>query len=166
MRAGIVAFVLMVPVCGSAQYLFGQNKVIYAEKDWKVIETPRVDLYYYVGEQELAEYIANFTEEVSIEYEKTFDHKFEQKVPFILYSSHHDFKQTNVINFMISEYVGGFTELLRGRVALPHTGSWTQLREVTRHELVHAFMNDKLAAVMAEKRRYNFAPMPLWFTEG
>jgi WD40 repeat protein len=162
----ILALLLLIPAPGFGQYLFGQNKVIYSEKDWKVIETPRVDLYYYVGEQELAEYVADFTESVSSEYEEAFGHTFEQKIPFILYSSHHDFKQTNIIDFMISEYVGGFTELIRGRVALPHTGSWTQLREVTRHELVHAFMNDKLTHVMSEKRRYNYAPMPLWFTEG
>ena len=51
----IPALLLLAPARGVAQYLFGQNKVIYSEKDWKVIETPRVDLYYYVGEQELAE---------------------------------------------------------------------------------------------------------------
>jgi Tol biopolymer transport system component len=149
-----------------AQYLFGQNKVIYSAKDWQVISTPRLDVYYYAGEQELAEYVADFSERTAIEYEEFFHHKFDHKIPLILYSSHHDFKQTNVIDLMISEYVGGFTEFIRGRVAIPHTGSWTQLREVTRHELTHAFMNDKLASVMAKKHRYNYSPPPLWFTEG
>ncbi|HZM17487.1 MAG TPA: hypothetical protein VFE28_15945 [Candidatus Krumholzibacteria bacterium] len=151
---------------GHGQYLFGQNKVVYSEKDWKVITTPHLDVYFYAGEQELAEYVAAFSEQVAVEYDSTFQHTFKQKIPFILYASHHDFKQTNVIDLMISEYVGGFTELLRGRVAIPHTGSWTQLREVIRHELVHAYMNDKLATLMTEKHRYNYGSPPLWFTEG
>ncbi|MFQ5600293.1 MAG: hypothetical protein ACE5G2_07035 [Candidatus Krumholzibacteriia bacterium] len=164
--AALATVVLCGATPGAAQYLFGQNKVIYSAKDWKVISTPRLDLYYYAGEQELAEYVAHFGEEVCVEYEEYFHHEFDKKIPLIIYSSHHDFKQTNVVDLLISEYVGGFTELIRGRVAIPHTGSWTQLREVTRHELVHAFMNDKLVHVMTEKRRFNWVPPPLWFTEG
>jgi Tol biopolymer transport system component len=150
----------------AAQYLFGQNKVIYNNRDWKVVATPRLDVYYYAGEEELAAYVADFAEKTCVEYETYFHHVFKTKIPLILYASHHDFKQTNVIDMMISEYVGGFTEYLRGRVAIPHSGSMTQLRNVTRHELVHAFMNDKLAAMMSAKKRFNLAPPPLWFSEG
>lgn len=149
-----------------AQYLFGQNKVIYDSRKWKVVTTPRLDVYYYAGEEELAAYLADFAEKTCVEYENTFRHKFAQKIPLILYASHHDFKQTNVIDAMISDYVGGFTEFLRGRVAIPHTGSMSQLRNVTRHELTHAFMNDKLARLMSEKKRFNVGPPPLWFSEG
>jgi hypothetical protein len=35
------------PARARAQYLFGQNKVIYTPKAWKVISTPRLDVYYY-----------------------------------------------------------------------------------------------------------------------
>jgi hypothetical protein len=55
---------------------------------------------------------------------------------------------------------------LRGRVAIPHTGSVTQLRNVTRHELVHAFMNDKLTKILGDRKRFDVAPPPLWFSEG
>jgi hypothetical protein len=157
---------LAAPQPAPAQYLFGQNKVIYHQRDWKVISTPRLDVYYYSGEQDLADYVADFAEKVCVEYEQYFDHKFDEKIPLIIYASHHDFKQTNVIDMMISDYVGGFTESIRGRVAIPHTGSFTQLRNVTRHELVHAFMNDKLSNLMNDKKRYNYVPPPLWFSEG
>ena len=160
------ASLVTAPGAVRAQYLFGQNKVVYTPRAWKVISTPRVDLYYYEGEKELADYIAVFAESTCVEYESTFRHRFQNRIPFVLYASHHDFKQTNIIDVMISDYVGGFTELIRGRVAVPHTGSLTQLRNVTRHELVHAFMNDKLALLLNEKRRFNHAGMPLWFSEG
>ena len=49
---------------------------------------------------------------------------------------------------------------------LPHTGSWHRLRWVTRHELTHAYMLEKLAREMHEHHRtQNYMP-PLWFTEG
>src|SRR5262249_4772443 len=51
-------------------------------------------------------------------------------------------------------------------VAIPHTGSMTQLHDVTRHELVHAFMNDKLERILDAKKRYNAGGPPLWFSEG
>lgn len=163
---GVLCALMLLAAPARAQYLFGQNKVVYTPHAWKVISTPRLDVYYYENELELAQYVADFAERTCIEYETYFQHRFEEKIPFVLYASHHDFKQTNVIDAMISDYVGGFTELLRGRVAIPHTGSFTQLRNVTRHELVHAFMNDKLARMLNEKKRFNSVPPPLWFTEG
>ena len=165
--AGVVlALVAALAVPVRAQYLFGQNKVVYTPRDWKVFATPRLEVYYYQGEEDLAAYVADFAEKTCAEYETYFHHVFQQKIPLILYASHHDFKQTNVIDMMISDYVGGFTEFIRGRVAIPHTGSMTQLRNVIRHELTHAFMNDLLTRIQNEHRRYNQAPPPLWFSEG
>src|SRR5437870_4518496 len=75
-RALLCALALgALPGPGEAQYLFGQNKVIYSAKEWKVISTPRLDVYYYSGEQELAEYAADFAERTCAEYETWFDHK-------------------------------------------------------------------------------------------
>src|SRR2546426_1877614 len=92
-RGALCALALAaLPAPGAAQYLFGQNKVIYSAREWKVISTPRLDVYYYTGEQELAEYAADFAERTCTEYETWFGHKFEQKIPLILYASHHDFK--------------------------------------------------------------------------
>ncbi len=164
--AGLTALLALAATPARAQYLFGQNKVIYGAKDWKVLETPRLDVYYYAGEEQLAQVLADFAEKTCIEYEAYFRHKFDDKIPLVLYASHHDFKQTNIIDAMISDYVGGFTESIRGRVAIPHTGSMTQLCNVTRHELVHAFMNDKLAHLFNAKRRYSAGGPPLWFSEG
>lgn len=162
----LVGAALVPPRPAEGQYLFGQNKVVYAARDWRVLSTPHLDLYYYAGEERLAEYLADFAERTCVEYETLFRHRFQHRIPLILYATHHDFKQTNVIDALISDYVGGFTEYLRGRVAVPHTGSMTQLRNVTRHELVHAFVNDKLARLMNAKRRYGWVPPPLWFSEG
>src|SRR5262245_64833851 len=91
---------LVAPV--RAQYLFGQNKVVYTPREWKVLSTPRLEVYYYAGEEDLAAYLADFAEKTCVEYESYFHHVFQHKIPLILYASHHDFKQTNVIDMLIS----------------------------------------------------------------
>ena len=45
-------------------------------------------------------------------------------IPILLYSAHHLFQQTNATPGLISESTGGLTELIKGRVLMPHTGSW------------------------------------------
>lgn len=150
----------------SAQYPFGKNKIQYAPKDWKIIETPHAEIFYYPDERAIAEFIAGITEGIYEEYAAYFNMSFERRIPIILYGTHHDFKETNVIPFMISESTAGFTEFIKGRVALPFMGSYAKLRAVYRHELTHAFMLEKLRLVMKAHRRFNYMHPPLWFTEG
>lgn len=144
---------------------YGQNKVQYATLDWSVIETPHLRLHYYAQEESLARHLAAFAESVCVEYDRRF-RITKKPVPFLLYSAHQLFQQTNATPDFISEGVGGLTELIKGRVLLPHTGSWARLRWVTRHELTHAYQLEKVATVMhAHHKTQTYAP-PLWFTEG
>ena len=146
----------------AAQYPFGKNKIQYTAKDWKIIETPHTEIFYYPDELTIAEFIADLSEEVYREYANFFNVDFENKIPIILYGSHHDFKETNVVPFLISEGTGGFTEFIKGRVAIPFMGSYGKLKAVFRHELTHAFMLEKLRVVMNEHRRYTYRHPPLW----
>jgi len=163
--AALVAALLVVSAPAGAQ-VFGKNKVQYEPLDWAVLETPHLRLHYYAEEESLARHLAVFAESVCVEYDHTFRVTKRPPVNFLLYSVHHVFQQTNATPGFVSEGTGGLTELVKGRVLLPHTGSWSRLRWVTRHELVHSYMLEKLARVMREhKRNQNYMP-PLWFTEG
>jgi hypothetical protein len=150
----------------AAQYPFGKNKVHYVHKDWRVIETEHAEIFYYPEELVVAEFIAGITEEVYDEFSVYFECEFERKIPIILYGTHHDFKETNVIPYFISEATMGFTEFIKGRVALPFTGSYYELESTFRHEIVHAFQLEKLSQVMKGYRRFTYNQPPLWFMEG
>ncbi len=50
-------------------------------------------------------------------------HQMQTRQPLILYASHPDFEQTNVVGGMIGEGTGGVTEGLKRRVVLPLAGS-------------------------------------------
>lgn len=162
----ILLAVLSVPRVASSQYPFGKNKVSYDSRDWKVLQTEHVDIYYYPSEQGLVAFIAPLVERTYVEYAALFDIQFRDRMPLVFYSSHYDFQQTNIIPSLISEYTGGFTDLIKGRIAIPMTGSLWQLRHVIRHEMVHAFMLEKLAIVMSDVGRFTYTHPPLWFVEG
>ncbi|MEE9269268.1 MAG: hypothetical protein V3V49_03320 [Candidatus Krumholzibacteria bacterium] len=171
-RAPLVAFLiaaiagLLFPAPGLAQYPFGKNKVNYSKKDWKVMQTDHVDIYYYPNEHNLVAFVAPIVEGTFLEYSEIFNLEFRDRLPLVFYSSHYDFQQTNIVPSLISEYTGGFTDLIKGRIAIPMTGSLWELRHVIRHEMVHAFMLEKLAVVMSDKNRFNYTNPPLWFVEG
>jgi len=149
-----------------AQYPFGKNKVIYAPKAWKVVETPHFDIYYYPDEQAIAEFVASLSDSLYAEYAGFFSIQFEKRIPVVVYGTHHDFKETNIVPYLISESTGGFTEFIKGRIALPFLGSYAKLEKVFRHEVAHAFMIEKLRVVMAAHRHFAYSEPPLWFSEG
>jgi hypothetical protein len=159
----LLALLFAAPV--SAQS-FGKNKVQYEPLKWAVLETPHLRFHYYAEEESLARRLAAVAESVCVEYDRRFRVEFRRPIPLLLYSAHHLFQQTNATPGLISESVGGITELIKGRVLIPHNGSWARLTWVTRHELAHAYMLEKLARVMKDNRRTQGYLPPLWFIEG
>ena len=155
------------PERGSAQlYQFGKNKVQFDEFDWQKMETPHFDLYFYPEEQELASYAARMAEEGYHTVEQVSGHTVQRRIPLIVYSSHVYFEQTNIIPGFLPEGVAGFTESLKGRVALPLSGSLPEFERVLVHELVHVFMFDRIRTVLKARGAARFRRGPLWFSEG
>ena len=145
---------------GTFAQSFGQNKVQYKEFDWSIISSPNFDIYFYGDDAHLAE----FTAEVA---EKSHE-QISKRVSIIVYHSHNDFQQTNVIWQYMQEGIGGVTELFKNRVVLPYEGDYEQFRHVIHHELVHALLNDmiydgNIQSVIAGRVRLQ---IPLWVNEG
>lgn len=147
---------------------FGRNKVQYRDFQWEVISTPHFEIYYYQGEEEAAYDAARMAERSYNRLSRILQHRFSDKVPIILYASHTDFQQTNVLPGFISEGTGGVTEFNKNRILLPFTGSYAELEHVLTHELVHAFQGDVIYGAGPGGSILN--PMafvaPLWFMEG
>jgi hypothetical protein len=164
--ASVLAALLVIGSTPAAGQVFGKNKVQYEPLDWGVLETPHLRLHFYAQEESLARCLAATAETVCVEFDGRFRLPSHRPIPFLIYSAHHVFQQTNATPELISEGVGGLTELIKGRVLIPHNGSWSRLVWVTRHELTHAYMLEKLAQVMkAHHRTQGYLP-PLWFIEG
>ena len=79
----------------------------------------------------------------------------------MLYASHAQFTQTNVVPNRLGDGIGGVTEHEKGRVVLPFAAGLGETDHVLGHELVHAFQRDILKRVGPP-----MSTLPLWFIEG
>ena len=147
---------------------FGQNKVQYRDFDWSFIQTPHFDIYYYGDQKSLAEFAAEVSEE---SYEQISVHlrwTLKKRVSIMVYNSHNEFQQTNVVGSYMREGVGGVTELFKNRVVFPFEGNYEQFRHVIHHELVHALINDmvyggRMQNVVSSRTKIR---VPIWANEG
>jgi len=161
---GLLAFVA---APARAQFFaFGQNKIQYRKLDWRVLKGPHVDLYYYSAESDLAAPALAYAEASYDTLSIQFGHSVPTRIPLIVYASHTDFEQTNILPFTPPEGLLGATDFLKRRVALPFRGNFAEFRHTMRHEMVHVFQLDILVEaynLSPRSSRFNF---PLWWSEG
>ncbi len=157
---GLALCVFALP-CAAAAQSFGRNKVHYDDLDFRVLETAHFNVHYYPAEHEAAVEAARLAERWYGRLSTRFDDRFETRQPIVLYASHAQFAQTNVVPGFVGDGVGGVTDQERGRVVLPFAAGLGETDHVLGHELVHAFQRDVL-----RKRHGLMSSMPLWFIEG
>ncbi|MFL5472079.1 MAG: peptidase S9, partial [Gemmatimonadales bacterium] len=80
-------------------FAFGQNKVQYRRLDWRVTRGPHVDLYYYPAEADLVPAALAYAEASYDTLSLQFGHAVATRIPLIVYASHTDFEQTNILPF-------------------------------------------------------------------
>jgi hypothetical protein len=158
---------LTFPTPAQAQFgLFGPNKIQYHPFDWRTLHGEHVDLYFYPQEDEIARVALTYAEDSYTELEARFRHPVTSRIPIVVYASHYDFEQTNLLPFTPPEGLLGFTEFARSRVALPFRGNYSEFRHTIRHELVHVFQLSRGRLNGRIQPRLRALQMPLWFTEG
>ena len=149
---------------------FGQNKVQYRDFEWNYIANPDYNfaVYYYGDQIELATY----TMEESIKsYEQISKHlrwQLKKPVSIIIYNSHNEFQQNNVVSVYMQEGILGVTELYKNRVVMPFEGDYQEFRNTLHHELVHAMINDMVYGGRIQNivRSRTQLSIPLWANEG
>ncbi|MBB2144775.1 tolB protein precursor [Pedobacter sp. LMG 31464] len=160
----ILLFILVSVISVQAQY-FGQNKVRYKNEDFKVLQTPHFDIYYYIKNEKLLKNFAQDAETWYKMHQEVFRDTFLTKNPIILYNNHPDFQQTTALNGEIGVGTGGVTEALKNRVIMPVMDLKSQTRHVLGHELVHAFQYHLLLEKDSISLE-NVGNTPLWMVEG
>ena len=95
---------------------FGKNKVQYRDFDWSYIQTPNFDIYFYGDNQDLAEFTSRVSEEAYKQISTHLAWDLKNRVSILVYNSHNEFQQTNVVGVYMSEGIGGVTELFKNRV--------------------------------------------------
>ncbi|MDR8393239.1 hypothetical protein NC796_18940 [Aliifodinibius sp. S!AR15-10] len=154
-----------------AQYFnFGKNRVQYNNFDWKYIQSDHFDVHYYGSlNYELADFTVRTLESSLKQLNEDFDHEISNRIRVIIYDSHNDFSQTNVVALPTeSEGIGGVTDLFKNRITMPFSGNYAEFRSTLQHELMHAVFNDmfyggSIQSIISNNVQLIF---PNWFDEG
>lgn len=167
--AAALGLVIALGAGAAAQYSsYGKNKVQYKEFEWEYIQTDHFDVYFAQNGYELAQFAADAAEDSYRSIRTLMRYEIKDRIALIIYNSHNEFQQTNVIGEYLEEGVGGVTELFKNRVVVPFEGGYQQFRHVIHHELVHAVINDMFYGGSIQALLSSRAPvtLPLWMNEG
>jgi Tol biopolymer transport system component len=168
--AGFVSFTIFLTGASVFAQLdqFGQNKIQYKNFDWYFIQSKHFDIYFYPQEYYIAEFAAHAAEAAYAHHSALFHYDITNRIPIIVYDSHDDWQQTNVVSEYLEEGVGGVTEQFKNRVVVPFEGSYQLFRHVIAHELVHAIFNDMFYGGSVQSMIANniMLQLPMWFNEG
>jgi Tol biopolymer transport system component len=149
---------------------FGRNNPQYRTFDFQVLRTQHFDIYYYPEAEEAVRDAARMAERWYVRLSGILGHEFRARQPLILYASHADFQQTNILGSPVGEGTGGVTESAKQRVIMPLAHAPAETDHVLGHEIVHAFQYDMSglgrSAGSIDAGARALATAPLWFIEG
>ncbi len=157
------ALVLLLAAPAGAQN-FGKNKIRFDEFRWQEYPTPHFRISFYDRERVQLPKIASFAESAYDDLARHFNFQINEPVPLIVYATHAEFEQTNVIVEFIPEGVGAFAVPARNRMVLPADLPDLELHRLIQHELTHIFQYEILFQGKLSKA-VTSAP-PQWFMEG
>ena len=166
MLSAALAFVLvsLIPAEMSAQASFipyhGKNRVKYDKFDWHIYTTDHFEIYYYTELEEHLERVASYAESAYQQISADLRHDLPSIVPLIIFKTHSEFEQQNIIPGASPEGVGAFAEPQRDRIVLPIDEAPDGLYRLITHELSHIFAFDIIP------RSFMRASVPLWVDEG
>jgi len=149
-----------------AQYgaTFGQNKIAYDNFHWKVYKSPHFDVYFYPESQPFLDEVVSDAESAYVRLSKELDHELRFRIPMVIYKTHGEFEETNVVLEELPEAVGAFAEYVQNRIVLPIDQPPDKLYKLISHELTHIFQYSLFfEGYLGRALR---ARIPTWLVEG
>ncbi|MGQ9705499.1 MAG: BamA/TamA family outer membrane protein [bacterium] len=138
----IALLILLLPNIFSPDKAEARFKVRDYKFHWKKYSTEHFDIYYYEEENFLIDYTVSVVEDAYAQISRIIDYYPPIKFPVIIYKSHQEFEQTNIIDEPLSEGVAGFSEVFHKRVVVPYDGNIEQYTKTLIHEITHVFVFD------------------------
>ena len=139
---------------------FGKNRIHYDKFEWHIYTTDHFEMYYYPEIEEHLERVAGYAESAYQQISGDLKHDLAELVPLVLFKTHSEFQQQNIIPGEIPEGVAAFAEPQRDRMVLPIDEPPDRLYGLIVHELTHIFEFDIIPRSLMRQG------IPLWVDEG
>jgi hypothetical protein len=139
---------------------FGKNNIHYDRFDWHIYVTDHFEIYYYTELEKHLERVAGYAESAYQQVSSDLKHDLSAKTPLVLFKTHSEFEQQNVIPGAAQEGVAAFAEPFRNRMLLPIDDPPDRLYGLIVHELTHIFEFDIIPQGLIRRS------VPLWVNEG
>ena len=139
---------------------FGKNRVRHDNFSWHIYTTQHFEIYYYPELEEHLERVAGYAESAYQKVSGDLKHDLAKLVPMVLFKTHSEFSQQNIISSDIPEGVAAFAEPRRDRMVLPIDEPSDRLYGLIVHELTHIFEFDIIPRSLMRRG------VPLWVDEG
>ena len=143
---------------------FGKNKVRYEDFDWRIYHSTHFDIYYYSESESQLQKVASLAESAYDQLSLDLDYQIQEPTPLIIYNTHSDFLQNNVMINFIPEGVAAFATSARFRMVMPVDLPDIELYELLLHELTHIFQYHILFG--GSLGRALTSSPPQWLMEG
>ncbi len=139
---------------------YGKNNIHYDTFQWFIYTTDHFEIYYYPEIEQHLERVASYAESAYQQVSADLHHDLSFKVQMILFKTHSEFEQQNVIPGAAQEGVGAFAEPFRQRMVMPLDDPPDRLYGLVVHELTHQFEFDMIPQSLIRQT------VPLWVNEG
>ena len=139
---------------------FGKNLVKYDDFDWHIYTTDHFEIFYYPELEEHLERVASYAESAYAQVSADLTHDLAGLVPLLVFKTHSEFEQQNVMRGVVSDGVAAFAEPRGQRILLPIDEPPDQLYRLITHELTHQFAFDIIPRSVIRRG------IPLWVDEG
>src|SRR6266699_1686290 len=98
---------------------FGKNNIHYDKFEWHIYTTDHFEIYYYPELEKHLERLAGYAESAYQQISADLKHDLSSKIQLVLFKTHSEFEQQNVIPGEAQEGVAAFAEPIRQRMVLP-----------------------------------------------
>ncbi|NEN24922.1 hypothetical protein G3O08_15585 [Cryomorpha ignava] len=152
-----------------SQNEFGKNRVQYREFLWQQYRFKEYDTYFYEGGQQLAAFASKVAKKNILELEDVFDYTISDKIQFVVYNTHADFKQSNIGITGDEQYnIGGATRIVGSKVFVYFEGDYVKFEQQIKDGIARVLVGTILYGgnwrdVIKSSTLLN---LPDWYIEG
>lgn len=147
---------------------FGKNRVQFKNFEWKFYRFENYETYFYTGGSELATYTSKLAPQYIEEMEDFFDFDLKEKIQFIIYNKHSDFKQSNLGLSIENGEIAGITQIMGSKVFIYFNGSHADFDKQIKRGIAAVLINQQVygASWAAVVKNSSLLNIPEWYIDG